>query len=265
MQEVVDPRLDQILVQWEMNGLQTQKLQGKHQRFVYDFTFNVEKRAFGEFYYESPDKGRVDLQPMAVPEAQKVNPKGPRNVSFTVTPADSGESWICDGEQVTAIDLSRKEFHRIVIPLEARGQNIVDGPLPFLFNVSARKLKERYRLKLHDDAAQGGLHNPEKGIIHLLAYPLWQQDAASWERAEVLLNATTFFPFAVKLIHPGANTETVYTFQDVERNKRSVFSAWKDPFKPSLIGFKEMQLETGSPEEGLPPRSAQTPAMPPRN
>lgn len=237
--ENLSPELDHILENWEKAGEFTKKLEGKHMRYIYEHVFAVEKWSEGEFYYESPDKGRIDLAP---PENFEEGQQRMRNGKKYAIKADKAERWICDGEQIYAIDEARKEFQRLPIPKESQGANIVDGPLPFLFGISKEKVVMRYDLSIYRPE-DGGRHDLENGIIHLKAKPLWQQDAANWEQAEVMLDARTYLPKAIRLIHPGGNAETVYVFKEVTRNAKQgiVQSLWKgDPFEPSLRGYKEL-------------------------
>lgn len=235
----IAPELDLILTNWERAGQITQRLEGKHRRYIYDFVFNVEKWSEGEFYYEAPDKGRIDLNEPDGFVAGKVRE---RNGKPFAIQKDKPERWVCDGTQVVAIDEDRKEYQRIPIPVESRGQNIADGPLPFLFGISKKKIVMRYNITLHDDPAEGGQHDLKAGKIHLRVQPLWQQDAANWQTAEIMLDAKTYLPHAIRLIHPGGNAETVYVFYEVKRNaNRGVFALWKgSPFEPKLNGYKEL-------------------------
>ncbi|HUG18784.1 MAG TPA: hypothetical protein VMM56_07380, partial [Planctomycetaceae bacterium] len=67
----VDPQLEKILKDWENKTKGITKLSGTHRRFVYDFVFEVEKRADGKFYYESPDKGRIDIEVVEIGEQEQ--------------------------------------------------------------------------------------------------------------------------------------------------------------------------------------------------
>ena len=237
-----------ILSNWEKAGEITKKLEGKHRRYIYDFVFHVEKWSEGEFYYEAPDKGRIDLD---APKNFKEGQTRQRNGKNFAIQSDKAERWVCDGTQIVAIDEQRKEFQRIPIPVENRGQNITDGPLPFLFGISKEKIVMRYNITLHDNPDQGGQHNIQEGRIHLKVKPLWQQDASNWQEAEVMLDAKTYLPHAIRLIHPGGNAETVYVFYDVKRNaSRNVFALWQgDPFVPRLNGYKELTPIAAQPKE----------------
>ncbi|MCA8987560.1 MAG: hypothetical protein KDA78_07965 [Planctomycetaceae bacterium] len=244
------PELSQILDNWEKAGDFTQKLEGKHLRYIYDHVFFVEKWSSGEFYYEAPDKGRIDLD---APKEFKPGQKRTRGDKTYSIEADKPERWICDGSQVYAIDEDRKEFQRIPIPVESRGNNIVDGPMPFLFGITKEKVIMRYHVSLNTPD-QGGKHDLSQGIIHLKVKPLWQQDAANWQEAEVMLDARSYLPTAIRLIHPGATAETVYVFQDVERNSKQgiVGVVWGgSPFQPNLRGYKELTQTAAEPSTDI--------------
>ncbi len=243
MPVALDPELKHILKNWEKAGEYTKKMEGKHYRYIFDKVFKVQKIAQGEFYYEAPDKGRIDLNtPKGIKEGQIIERNG---IKYTVK-KDSPERWICDGTQVFVIDEERKEFQRIPIPVKNRGRNIVDGPLPFLFGLSMEKMMMRYNIMLFKKE-QGGQHDYQAGVIHLKVKPLWKQDAANWHEAEVMLNSKDYLPKAIRLKHPGGNSETVYVFYDVKRNakKRLVGYIWgSNPFAPSLRGYKELVAAT---------------------
>ena len=259
MQTPIDPELERILKYWEYLGTKTTSLQGKHARFTYDFTFKVEKRADGEWYYETPDKGRLDINPVKIDAKNSVvntvnryDNNGKVVKEQMNVESDIRESWLCDGKSVTLIHVDKREYEKIAIPAEAQGKAIEDGPLPFLFGIAAEKAKVRYRMELLPEE-RGGKHDLSKGIIHIAAYPLWKQDANNFTMAEILLDSKTFFPTAIKLVHPGNNQWTTYLFHDVKRNEnRNVFNFWKDPFNPNLIGFKEISIPTAPAQGNMP-------------
>lgn len=252
MPVAIDPELKLILQNWERAGDFTKKLEGKHYRYIFDDVFSVQKISQGQFYYEAPDKGRIDLEvPKGIKEGEQIVRNGKK---YTIK-KDNGECWVCDGTQVLVIDKARKEFQRLPIPKESRGTNIVDGPFPFLFGISMEKIQIRYNVTLYRKE-QGGQHDLQAGRIHLKVKPLWQQDAANWQEAEVMLNAN-YLPTAIRLIHPGGNSETVYVFLDVVRNpKKSIISSlWgENPFAPSLRSYKELKAIAQKPPAGNPLR-----------
>lgn len=243
-----DPQLDRVLQEWFDKTRDIHKLQGNHRRFTFEATFQVVKVSAGKFYFESPDKGRIDLAPEDEQKLEDADPKsegvqivesGQRKL-YTLKP-DQPEQWICDGTQIMRIDNAAKTYEVSTIPEEHRGKNIMDGPLPFLFGLPPDKAKQRYAMTLQPLP-------PERGVIYLVVTPLLQQDAANWQRADVMLDAQTFLPTAVKLLDPSGNRVTLFSFGDHQANKVNLLS-WigaGDPFKPALLGYK--QVQSGAPQ-----------------
>ncbi len=228
--------LDQVLTAWFNSSKQIQKLEGEHRRFVFDFVFNVEKQAAGRFYYESPDKGRIDLTPVQVKagqQNQKVNPQNGQKVILKVQ-ADTAERWVCDGQQILVVDDVQKVVQQFNIPKEMQGGNIMDGPLPFLFGMPPEKAKARYDIQVL---------SIKDGQIDLFVKPKQAQDASNYKWARVRIEQKTMLPMAVQMLDPAGTRETVYTFPRITKNpNQGLFNKlkwWKDkdPFKPSLKGY----------------------------
>lgn len=234
--EVADPKLDKALDEWYQASKAITRLEGKHQRYIYDYQWGVSKRAEGEFYYESPDKGRIDLMPSKVKADEKFTKTSPitgKPVTFDVQP-DSPERWVCDGTKILEIDDQNKQVTTYEIPKAAQGTNIMDGPLPFLFGMPPEKAKQRYSMKLVQSS-------DARYVIQV--FPKWQQDSANYKWATVILERKTMLPEAVQMIDPAETNETVYTFPEVEKNAKkggllSIIRPNEDPFKPNLKGYK---------------------------
>ena len=231
--EAVSPELDAILKKWEQASGRIQSLQGKHYRWVYDLVFNIEKRSQGVFYYRAPDKGRIDFKgrkPAPGEVSRRIDPKTGK--PFEIRP-DHDEIWICDGTAIWQINEKQKTAERFEIPPEHRGRNIMDGPLPFLFGMPAEKAKKRYSFKLLKETDTE---------IWLQVTPRWQQDAANYRQAYIILDKGTYLPKAVRLIDPAGTKETVFRFEDLKVNpKENIFHKLlpgRDPFHPNLRGYR---------------------------
>ncbi len=224
----VSPELMALLKDWEVSSAKVKKLEGEHRRWEFDYVFNVVKHNTGKFYYESPDKGRIDL----TPDKNKVGVVEPRRhwetgerVEFKGI-AGLYERWYCDGQLVTQVNVQEKEATRMLLPKQNQGANIIDGPLPFLFGMPAEKAIQRYDLELKN-------HNTATGKATIRATPLWPTDAANYQLAEINLDTKTFLPDAVRLIDPAGTKETVFVFGALEKNSKNLLPAWlsKNPFK----------------------------------
>lgn len=226
----VSPELMKLLEDWEVSSAKIKKLEGEHRRWEYDYVFNVVKHNTGKFYYESPDKGRIDLTPDT--DKKKIGVVEPRKhwetgqlMEFKGI-AGPAERWYCDGQLVTQVDVQQKQATRMVLPKQTQGVNIIDGPLPFLFGMPAQKAIQRYDLDLKN-------LNAKTGKATIRATPLWPADAANYQLAEIILDTKTFLPSAVRLIDPAGTKETVFVFGEMEKNSKSILKDWlgKSPFK----------------------------------
>lgn len=242
-------QLNLILEQWHQSSRQVNVLNGEHRRYVYDYVFGTVKQAMGRFYYAAPDRGRIDLSPNAQDQGQKISKTHPvtrKKVQMTIG-ADQSERWICDGTQVLQIDEDTKSGQQYPIPAEARGANIMDGPLPFLFGMAPAKAKQRYILNVV--AA-------DNEWIDLLVKPKWKQDAANYQWARVRIERSTMLPAAVQIVDPSGNKETVYTFPKIVKNpqkglvEKMIWWKDKDPFRPELKGY-DIQIAELAPQPRL--------------
>ncbi len=235
----LSPELEKILIDWERESGKVTKLKGEFNRVVYDSVFEVAKCATGNYAFEAPDKGRMDFLPDQEAASKAPGKVRRGEVDFTLQ-ADEPRVWVCDGEQILAIDPTKKEYNRIRIPAPYRGKNISDGPLPFLFGMNAEKMKQRYVLE------PGRLHNPAR-LIHIVAYPRMPSEQREYRMAEVLLDPQTFMPRAIQLLGTSDNTQTVYMF--TKHEKPNILSL-SNPFKPSLFGYKLMlDEEAAAPQD----------------
>ena len=238
-----------LLQKWEAESAKIKKLQGEHLKWEYNYSFgNFVTRNAGVIYYEQPDKGRIDLSPVEIklvkgkpPVERKKHWKTGEWIEFKVQPGTS-ERWYCDGQIVTSVDEKQKTATQYVIPPQNQGQNIIDGPLPFLFGMPAEKALRRYRMEIVSWQKNEETGKPER--VTLQVHPKLRSDAANYQLATVILDLKTYLPTAVRMIDPAGTKETVYSFQSLKVNaKAGILPAFlglneKDPFKPILKGLK---------------------------
>ena len=237
--EQVSPQLQQVLTAWHKQTSQINKLQGEHQRWTYELTFGVEKRAKGNFYYEGPDKGRIDIEAIDPKLDKRPTDKDPSTGQPYTLQADEPQQWVCDGRQVVVINNTMGTYEAFPVPPQQQGANIMDGPLPFLFGMPPEKAKQRYRMELQKEDAN---------MVILQIEPRWREDAANYSKARVMLSKPGYLPVAVELLDPSGNRRTSYRFMNPLVNAGGgVFAIFKgDPFAPSLRGLK--QVQTNNPE-----------------
>ena len=141
----VSPQMMQLLRNWEVSTKKIQKLQGEHIRRIYDSVFKVEKLSVGKFYFEAPNKGRMEIS--APPKiAGKASQRKDEDGKPYKLEADREECWICDGDYIFQVNESEKLVEGVQLPEQVKGNNIIDAPLPFLFGMPAEKAIQRYEL-----------------------------------------------------------------------------------------------------------------------
>ncbi|MCX7426652.1 MAG: TIGR03009 domain-containing protein [Planctomycetia bacterium] len=203
--------VDQVLLAWQQRSEGIKTLETKFTRRQYDPARLPQGRPKdaplyeddGLLKYKKPDKGlfRIDGQ--------------------------QPEQWVCDGMSIYQYDYQKKQLIEHKLPPERQGQAIEDGPLPFLFGASAEKLKRRYWIRAVP---------PPPGVkdqIWLEAYPRYQQDAADFERADVILGTKDVLPLGIQLHLPNGKSRTSYSFQGMDVNNANPFRKLEgDPFSP---------------------------------
>jgi TIGR03009 family protein len=221
----LDPKVEQILKDWEATTSTFNRLSGTFVRMKYDPVFEVEFKADGKFVYEAPDKGNYELKGVDV--KGKVSKKNGKDGNPYELKSDTPERWVCTGKEVIKIDEQARTYEKAPIPPEGQGQNIIDGPLPFLFGMKAERAKKRYK--------QITLMKRTADEIQIEVLPRLPEDASNWQKAVVIIDAKKFVPKAVKLIGPSG-AETVHVFTQVDVNPST--SIFTNPFKPNLFGYK---------------------------
>lgn len=243
--------LEQLLKDWERESAKIERLVGKHERIVYNGVFEVEKIANGQFYYEAPDKGRIDLvgiEPKKGSKSKRINEK--TGQSYRVE-KDQQTKWICTGKEVLNINDEDKTVEAFPLPPELQGKNIIHGPLPFLFGMKAEEAKKRFAISFVDQ------DDPKKNndkVVWIKAVPRQVMDKDNFKEATIKLDRERFLPLAVRLIDPSENLETVYIFaaKDLHVNQRELVPPiFRDnPFQPKIPkNYKRIMPDVVSQED----------------
>jgi len=277
MSPELQSQLDQLLESWSAASERITRLEGRHFRIVYDTEFEVERQSEGEFAYEKPDKGRIDITPVQInpdliaarakeardarAEERKSQVRLKRNGDPFGLAVTQSEQWSCDGQRVYSLDLEKKEALVAQLPAVMQGRNIMDSPLPFLFGMPPETAKRRFTIFF-----AGGQFDPRSGRAYLTIYPRLPQDGNSWKQADIILDLKEYLPVAVQLLDPAGTKVTVYKFRDFVKNEpdwkmRLKLVNPKARFTPDLRGFN-MHLVGDETSQITPPENAQT--LPPR-
>lgn len=209
-------QLQQFLRQWEQHSQGTKTFECKFTRWHYD---NLAApagmhahRADGVIKYAAPDNGLFRAERMVFFQGMKDG-----KPVFAAQPGQQGEHWVCTGEQLYEYDHAKKECRVQDIPQHLQGKKIFNSPLPFVFNLDADQIQQRYWLR--QVAAPGN----QPDVIVIEAWPKRQEDRAQYKLVQIAINSKTFAPRALIMYAPNFNKKTAprwdhYEFTDVKRN-----------------------------------------------
>lgn len=241
-------QLDRVLAAWEERSSKIKTFECEFTRWEFDPVWgppNQPKRIVrGKIMYAAPDKGlfRVDEEV----------------VNGRLQAAVQPERWVCDGRSVYEYRFETKQIVETPLPPELQGKAITEGPLPFLFSAQAESLKRRYYMRII---------TPQnvRDEIWLEAFPRYQQEAANFQRAQLILKLPQLDIFALQLYHPSAQptsqSRTVFQFDRIKTNAVDFFRLFKeDPFKPvSPDSSWAKVVESGSGAQQSSPAMGQRP------
>jgi TIGR03009 family protein len=210
--------LDTVLTSWQLKNKQIKTFQCSFQRWEYDPVFGPNNniplyKNQGQLTYNQPDKGSFEITETNKWQAGNPPPGGPPNAP---TPGNwnkqtdaIGDHWVCDGKSVYQYRPDLKQLVEHPIPPQMQGQQIADGPLPFLFGADADKLKQRYWMKLDQQ------QNQDPTQIWIIALPKFQAQAADFTEVDVILDAKELLPLYMQVWMPNRSHHT-YIF-DIKR------------------------------------------------
>jgi TIGR03009 family protein len=215
--QAAQARLDQLLAKWEAESNDTKLLSCDFTRWHYD---NAAAPAGihatwsqGSIKYASPDKGMFRVDTHRVFKGLTADNKP----IFDADEKNLGEYWVCNGTELLEFDRVKKQCVVQVIPPEMRGKEIFESPLPFVFNLDAKEIQERYWVREVQPP-------PGKtGVYVIEAHPKRQEDRSQYLFVTIVIGAKTFMPEELIMYAPNFNLQTApvwdhYSFTSVSRN-----------------------------------------------
>ncbi len=218
--------LDQLLAAWEQQSAGTKQLEAKFRRWHYDPlaapTGVHATWAEGVVKYGAPDKGLFQVTQLRFFSGVEDN-----KPTYKAVEGQHGEHWVCNGKELLEFDHAKKECRIQQLPPEMQGQEILESPLPFVFNLNAARIKERYWIRRLESPA---------GVHVIEAHPKRQADRAQYQFVRIIINEQTYLPQALILYGPNfhpvnSHAYDHYEFTDVERNTiRQRMTTWGQTF-----------------------------------
>ena len=245
--------LNILLQNWETQSKGVKTLECQFKRWHYDL-FKAPARihaeiANGEIRYAAPDRGLFKVN-------QKMTYDGMKDdkPQYSEKAGQFGEHWVCNGQELLEFDHSQKECKIQQLPPEMRGQKIFESPLPFVFNLDAKQIQERYWVRQ--------VKAPKEGVLLIEAYPKRQEDRAQYKLVQIALGQSTFLPEALLMYAPNFNLKTApkwdhYEFLNIKRN--SISQGLMNRFMNTFIEAKPPADWTVFRNSYQPPQMAERP------
>ena len=239
--------LDKILDAWETKNGAIKTFKADFDRRQYDPVFfppqpGQEKQptrtSTGEIKYIAPDKGLLHEK------AGSTWTLNPTSHQLEGTRLAALEHWACDGKTLYRVDYQQRTVEEIPIPPELQGKGISLGPLPFVFGAKAADLKARYYIRITPP--------PPKAVNEywLEIRPKYMRDAENYSEVEIILDANTLFPKAIKIVGTNGTDEDVYILSP--KGGFDPLGAFRDDFRPAPPGFKHVKNTPQAPPAAHP-------------
>jgi TIGR03009 family protein len=235
--------LDQILLQWEKQSDRVKTFKCTFGRWEINPTFGPKEfnyelsRGQGYIKFKAPDHGIYKITAQDEWDSQK-RVHLPRTTGL--------DHWVCNGESIFEFNAGKRQLIERPLAPGMRGKAIVDGPLPFVFGTKAEQLKRRYWMRDITPAEEANRK------IWLEAWPKFQQDAANFQHAIVILDAGQFMPDALRIVLPDGKNKHEYGFQNIQVN--DPLSILKGDFLPPItpLGWTKVVEQMPAPGQVEP-------------
>lgn len=249
----LDPKhqqyLDKVLQYWAHSSSKIKRYQCLFNRWQYDPVFGpgpdakgavpAKTVAKGVVRYQSPDKAMYEVTKLYDYTPPKQRGGKPEYVERK---DNALEKWICDGKSVFDYDFARKRVIERELPPNMQGKAIADGPLPFLFGVTAEKLNARYWIRIVTP-------RDAKNEYWLEAWPKRRADAANFQKVRVILAEEDFLPKGIEIYATNFNARTnpartAFTFDERKVIPQINLMNFLNKFHRPKLPTKEWKFET---------------------
>ncbi|WP_146519060.1 TIGR03009 domain-containing protein [Stieleria varia] len=206
-------RLDQILAKWEEQTKGTKTLECTFQRWHFDLLATppgvYADKSIGDIKYSAPDKGLFKVNTKLFFTGMEGG-----KPQYAPQPGMEGEWYVCTGKEVLEYDRSIKQCTIQELPKEMQGVQIFNSPLPFVFNLDAEQMKQKFWIR--------EVESKEPGMLMLEVWPKTAEDRAQYKVVQIGLGSDFVIKGLVMYapnFHPkNAPTWDQYQFDDVKRN-----------------------------------------------
>lgn len=222
--------LDKFLAQWEKRTSSIKVFESQFQCWVYGSNLLENSDA------NTPDYCTYGIVRFAAPNRGSYEILGERDANGKAVPGKRQSKILTTGEAVLDYNFDEKVVSVSMIPKDQQHELVGGGPLAFVFGTSPEALKRRFFLRLSTPASRA-----QMGEVWLEAYPRLAEDAAEFQRVQLVVDRTKIIPKA--LIQHANNEKEKRTFQFLE--KTMIISAKDDVYKDFIAKHLQPRIEKG--------------------
>ena len=231
--------IQRVLLYWQNHTEKIDHYRSDFERWQFDTVYGPRNTfktfSTGKVRFADPDKGLFKVEKVLTYQPATAQTKA----TYKEIPGAHGENWVCDGKSIFEYDYLNERLIQQVLPKELQGQNIINGPLPFLFGCNAQDITNRFWMRAITPQNM-------KGEIWLEAYPKTIHDASNYQKVHIIIDNKDFLPKGMVIFdrsyEKGKNhSRTVFNFKQREIN----FATTLEKLNPFYRNFYEPELPSG--------------------
>jgi TIGR03009 family protein len=203
----VDPaKMDWLLEQWEKQSARLKTLDVTIFRVDDTPTWNEIEYYEGRALFQSPNLAFIDFHKIQQDENKRPL-KDPKTGKYLSTPY---ERIVCTGAEVWQYRSDTQQIFIFPLEKDEQAKALEEGPLPFLFNMKADEVRQRYQLTLmSEDAKSYGVS----------IKPKLEVDRESFSLAFVRLDRKYLLPVRIVMLSPDGKSKKDFQLGPMYPNK----------------------------------------------
>ena len=209
-----EQRLDQTLRYWEASTSGIQRYRCRFRCWEYEPAVafrEPDPKTYkeGVIKFAEPDKGLFRVE--QVQHSRRSQVQGSK-LQWVAQNEGHREHWVCDGKSIYEFDYQTKQLKQRTLPPDMQGQQITEGPLPFMFGAKADRIRQRFWVR---PIWPEGVKNE----YWLELIPKTREDAANFRKLKIVIAEEDFLPKGMILYYRnGAQTNFVFEGRETNWN-----------------------------------------------
>jgi TIGR03009 family protein len=210
-----DPaRMQQLLIDWEAQSAKLKSLEVSIYRIDKILNWGEEEHYVGQASFKAPQlanldfrKVKMELRPDPKEQNKKILSPVLKNKQVVSTPF---QTIVCTDKEVWQYRWDAAQIFIFPLDRNARKRAIEEGPLPFLFNMKAAEVVQRYEVVLQAE-------DQKKYTVRI--QPRLDIDKESFSIAWIYLDHDFLLPTRIFLLSPDRETTKDFRLSNIRANQ----------------------------------------------